>query len=88
MVQSHISQTTTTNAAHPMVPLPPTPSQTPPISPRIITNPIQAGAAFGRQISRYTHQSTDNSVGHISAVSINGQSYNGSIFDANRTQLA
>ena len=34
------------------------------------------------------HQYTDNSVGHISAVSVNGQSYNGNIFYANGIQLA
>ena len=68
-----------------MLPLPPPPSQTPPIPPIINTNPSQAVAAFGRQGSHNPQQYTDNSVGHISAVSINGQSYNGSIFDANGT---
>ena len=51
------------------------------------TNIIQSGAAFGIRVSRTTHQPTDNSVGHISAVSINGFSYNGSIFDTNGTRL-
>ena len=71
-----------------MVPLPPPPSHTPPILPIINTNPSQSGDSFGRQVSRNPHQYTDNSVGHISAVSINGQSYNGSIYDANLTRLA
>ena len=63
-----------------MGPLPPTSSQTPPILPIINTNPNQSRAAFGRWSSCTPHQHTDNSVGHISAVSINGHSYNGSIF--------
>ena len=48
-----------------MLPLPPPPSQTPPISPIINTNPSQSGTAFGRQGSRNPRQPTDNSVGHI-----------------------
>ena len=71
-----------------MAPLPPPPSQTPPIPHIINTNPSQVGSAFGRQVSRTSFQSTDNSVGHILAVSINGQRYNGSIFDANGTLIA
>ena len=71
-----------------MVPLPPPPSQKPPIPPIINTNPSQAGDAFGRRGYFNPHQYTDNSVGHILAVSINGQRYNGSIFDANGTQIA
>ena len=47
--------------------------------PIIDTNHIQAGSTFGRRGSRTTHQSTDNSVGYIPDVSINGQSYNGYI---------
>ena len=71
-----------------MVPSTSPPPQTPTIPPIIKTNPIQYGDAFGRQGSCTPHQSTDNSVGHISAVSINGKSYNGSIFDANENRLA
>ena len=82
-VQRHIIKTTTSTAAHPIVPLLPPPSQTPPIPPIINTNHIQSGAEFGRRGSRTPHQPTDNSVGHILAVSINGHSYNGSIFYAN-----
>ena len=70
-----------------MVPLPPAPSQTPHIPHIINTNPSQAGAVFGRRGSRTPHQPTDNSVGYISDVSINGHIYNGSIFDANGTRL-
>ena len=87
-VQLHISPTTTATDVHPMVPLPPPLSQIPPIPPIINTNHSQARAAFGRQGSRTPHQSTDNSEGHILSISINGHSYNGSIFDVNRTQLA
>ena len=86
-VYRHISQTITATASHPMVPLPPTPSQTPPIPPTMNTNPIQYGTAFGRQVSRTPHQYTDNQIGLISAASINGQIYNGTIFDANRNRL-
>ena len=71
-----------------MVPLPLSPSQTPPISNLINTNPRKSGAAFRRRGPRTPHQPTDNSVRHILAVSINGHSYNGSIFDANGTRRA
>ena len=71
-----------------MAPLTPTPSQTPPTTPIINTNTSKSEAAFGRRGSRTPHKSTDNSVGYILAVYINGQSYNGSIFDANGIQLA
>ena len=71
-----------------MLPLLPPPSQTPHVPPIINTNTNQAGGEFGRQYSRTPHQYTDNLVGHISDVSINGQSYNGSIFDANGTRLS
>ena len=87
-VQRHIIQATNATDVYPMVSLPPSPSQTPPVPTIINTNLSQAGAAFGRLGSCNTHQSTDNSMGHISAVSINGQSYNGCIFDANGTRLA
>ena len=71
-----------------MLPLPPPPKHTPPIPAIINTNPSEAVAAFGRRGSRSPHQSTDNSVGDISDILINGQSYNGSIFDANGNRLA
>ena len=71
-----------------MVPLPPLPSQESLIPPIINNYPSQDGAAFGRQGSRTTHEATDNSVGHNLDVSINGHSYNGSIFDVNITRLA
>ena len=69
------------------LPLLPSPSQTSPILPIINTNHIQAGAAFGRQGSRTPQKSADNSVGHILDVSINGQSYDGYIFDTNITRI-
>ena len=74
MVHCHISQTTSATDDQPMVPLPSPPSQTPLIPPIINSNPSQSGDAFGRRGYRTNHQSTDNSVGHILAVSINGQS--------------
>ena len=86
-VQRYINQTTTATAAHLKVPLPSLPSQTTPIPPIINNNTSQYGAAFGRRGSYTTHQPTDNSVGHTSAVSINGNSYNGSIFDSNGNLL-
>ena len=74
MVQRHISQATTATAAHLMVPLPPSPSKTPSITPIIITNPSQYRAAFGRRGYFSPHQPTYNSVVHILAVSIDGHS--------------
>ena len=71
-----------------MVPLPPPHSKTPHIPPIINTNPIKSGAVFERRGSFTPHQDTDNSVGNISDVSINGQSYNGSIFDVNGIRIA
>ena len=70
-----------------MLPLLPPPSQTPHVPPIINTNTNQAGGEFGRQYSRTPHQYTDNQIGLISAASINGQIYNGTIFDANRNRL-
>ena len=74
VVKRHISHTSTATDTHPMVPLTTAPSQAPHIPPIINTNPSQAGAAFGIQGSRTPHQYTDNSVGNISSVSINGHS--------------
>ena len=85
--QHHINQTETTTDTNPMVPLHPAPSRSPPIPHIINNNPSQYGAVFRTQGSHTPHQPTDNSVGYILAVSINGHSYNGSIFDANGTQL-
>ena len=87
-VQYHISQTTTATVDHPMVPLPPPPSQTPLIPPAINTNHSQDGADFRKRFYHTSHQPTDNSVGNILDVSINDKSYNGSIFDANVNRLA
>ena len=81
MVHRHISQTTTATTTHPMV-------QTPPIPPIINNIPSQAKDALRRQGYRTSHQPTYNSVERISAVSTNGHSYNGSIFDINGTRLA
>ena len=78
----------TASDTHPMVPLPPAPSETTPIPPTINTNTSQSGTAFRRRGSRTPHLRIDNSVGHIMGVSINGLSYNGSIFDSNRTLFA
>ena len=88
VVQRHISQTTTYTATHMMVILPPAPSQAPHIPPIINTNPSQAVDEFGKQGSCNSCQPTNDSVGHILAVSINGHSYNGSIFDSNGTRRA
>ena len=86
-VQRYISQTTSAIATHPMVPLPPVPSQTPPIQPIMNTNLSQAGDAFRRRGSCTPHQPTDTLLVHILALSINGNSYNGSIFDSNGNLL-
>ena len=71
-----------------MVPLPPASLKSPPIPHIINNNPNQYGAVFRTQGSHTPHQPTDNSVGYILVVSINGHSYNGSIFDANGTRLS
>ena len=86
-VQCHFCLNTTFTDTHTMVPSPPELSQTPHIPTIINTNPSQSGAAFARRGSRTPYQPKDNSVGYILAISINGHSYNGSIFDANGTQL-
>ena len=88
VVNLHINQTTTATDTHPMVLLLPVPPKAPPIPPIINTNPSQAGAVFGRKGSRTPLQPTDNSVGNILDVSIDGHSYNGSIFDANGNRLS
>ena len=65
-----------------MIPLPP-----PPIPAIIKTNPLLAGSSFGRQGSR-APSTSDQSQSNISMISINGQSYNGPIFDTNGNRLA
>ena len=84
-VQAHIRATSTFGGDG--IPLPPVPlAPVPPIPPIINTNPHQAGASFGRRGSR---QPPDNSsVGQVSAISINGRSYTGSVFDANGNRIA
>ena len=64
-MQIHTSQTPTPTAAHPIVPLLPPPSQTPPIPPIINNNPSLYGAPFRREDSHTSHQSTDNPAVHI-----------------------
>ena len=61
--------------------LPPPPSDTPPVPPHISTN--EAGSHFGRSGQR--QPPSDNS--SIGMVSINGQSYNGRVFDSNGRPL-
>ena len=82
-VQCHFCLNTTFTDTHTMVPSPPELSQTPHIPTIINTNPSQSGAAFGRQGYHNPHQLPDNSVVHISAISINGHSCNVSIFYSN-----
>jgi hypothetical protein len=74
-----------TSNAPAMVQLPPPPVGTAPVPPIISTNSTQAGASFGRRGTR--NQPTDNSVSNISMVSINGQPYNGAIYDAQGTRI-
>ena len=87
-VQAHINKATVNSNGNnvslpPVVPLFGT---TPPTIPPVIdTNPVQAGAAFGRRGSHQPPQSRDSSVGQVS---INGWSYTGSIFDANGNRIA
>ena len=88
-VQAHISQTSTSSGAPGTwavgTPLPPHPGNNiPPIPPIINTDPHHAGNAFGRRGSRHPPEASSQ----ISAVSINGRSYNGSIFDANGNRIA
>jgi hypothetical protein len=71
-----------------MVPLPPAPQgQATPVPPIIDTTSSQAGASFGRRGSRQPPTNDQASVSNISAVSINGQSYHGAVFDTNGTRI-
>ena len=77
------------------VPLPPAPNAhaaiTPPpdtVPPVVDTNARQAGATFGRQGSRIPPSNDTQSVGSISAVSINGRSYSGAVYDSAGNRLA
>ena len=67
---------------------PPPPAIAPgrPSVPTIIdTNATRAGASFGRCGSR---NPDNNSVSNVSMISINGQSYDGAIYNAHGTRLA
>ena len=76
------------NNEHPMIRLPPVPTNgISPVPPIINTNANHAGAAFGRGGSR-TNPRGDNSVSQVSMISINGQSYGGPVYDANGNRLA
>ena len=68
-----------------MIQLPPPPVGNAPVPPVISTTSLQAGASFGRRGTR--NQPTDNSVSNISMVSINGQSYNGAVYDPQGNRL-
>ena len=68
-----------------MIQLPPPPVGNAPVPPVISTTSLQAGASFGKRGTR--NQPTDNSVSNISMVSINGQSYNGAVYDSQGNRL-
>ena len=92
-VQRSIAAASTSNANQ-IVPLPPpspgTVMEPPPnrVPPVINTNASTAGSAFGRQGTRVNPQHDTSSVSQVSLVSINGQSYNGPVFDSNGTRIA
>lgn len=83
-VQQYTAQTPSPNPQ--MIQLPPPPQGNhPPVPPVIDTSASNAGASFGR---RGTRQPPDqNSVGNVSMVSINGQSYSGAIYDSRGNRL-
>ena len=86
-LNSSFSQTPASTQGH-MVPLPPAPpSSIPPPPPRVPaivnTTASRAGQSFGRKGTRVTP--SDQSV--VSAVTINGQTYNQAVFDINGNQL-
>ena len=87
-VHAHISATATDTRNEPPFnppPLPPVSYGTAPPIPTVIeTNPIQAGAAFGRRGSRQP-PSMDAWIGQVT---INGRNYAGSIYDANGNRIA
>ena len=89
-VQQYTSGASTQN-----VPLPPMPSDytalVPPsvsVPPVVDTPARHAGATFGRQGTRVPPNNDAHSVGSVSAVSINGRSYTGAIFDSSGNRLA
>ena len=83
--QSMIGQTNSTSGQ--MIQLPPPPQgNLPPIPPIIDTNANQAGASFGRRGTRQP-PNDQGSISNISAVSINGQSYQGAIYDSRGNRL-
>ena len=93
-----IGATSTTGSTAPPLPPPPSPhtsfgipppppSATSPVPPIINTNAQNAGSSFGRHGTRVPASSSD-SVSHVSAVTINGQSYNGPVYDANNNRIA
>ena len=94
-VQRSISAASTSSANN-IVPLPPPPAsgntmEPPPnrVPPIINTNASTAGSAFGRSGTRVNPQSNDgSSVSQVSLVSINGQAYNGPIYDSHGTRIA
>ena len=57
------------------------------VPPVINTNASQAGSSFGRQGTR-VNSSDATQVSQVSMVTINGQHYNGPVFDANNNRIA
>ena len=90
-VQRHTSGTNNNTVPLPPPPnahtniMPPSVNQPPPV---IDTTARSAGATFGRQGTRNPHTSDNHSVGTMSAVSINGRSYNGAVYDSSGNRIA
>ena len=79
-------------AAYSAPPLPPPPTHgmvpPPPPVPFINTNASQTGSSFGRQGTRIAPSSDSTQISNVSAVTINGQTYNGPVFDRNNNRIA
>jgi hypothetical protein len=85
-VQQSLSGNQSQGQSMVQLPPPPPPGRAPTVPPVIDTNASQAGASFGRRGTRQNNND-NNSVSNISMVSINGQSYNGAVFDSNGNRL-
>lgn len=87
---SAVQQSIVASQGTSFIQLPPPPANgVPPIPPIIDTSASRAGASFGRRGTRAAASQNGDaqSVGNISMVSINGQSYTGAVYDSQGNRL-